>query len=162
VTETEIRGAIVAEAMRWVGTPWHHRARVKGGGVDCAQFLVGVFSALPVAQVPLLDLGYYPPDWHLHQDRPRFLQRLAEYAEPLPAGELGLPGDIAMFQYGRHAAHGSIVMEWPLIVHAYVKERRVTMSDAVRDADLAQRFAGFWRLKTLVTRHSSLVTCAER
>ena len=149
MTPHDPRQAIVAEAMRWIGTPWHHRARVRGSGVDCAHFLVGVFSASSVALVPALDLGYYSSDWHLHQDRPRFLQRLAEYAEPLPAGEDGLPGDIAMFEYGRHAAHGSIVIGWPLIVHAYVKERRVTVSDAVRDADLAQRFAGFWRLKGL-------------
>jgi hypothetical protein len=159
-TAAEIRGAIVAEATRWVGTPWHHRARVRGAGVDCAQFLVGVFCAPSVAQVPALDLGYYPPDWHLHQDRPRFLLRLAEYAEPLPAGEPGLPGDIAMFKYGRHAAHGSIVIEWPLIVHAFVKDRSVTTSDAVRDADLARRFAGFWRLKTL-SPLSSLLSPGE-
>ena len=156
----ELRQAIVAEAMTWLGTPWHHRARVRGAGVDCAQFLVGVFSAPAVARIPALDLGYYPPDWHLHQDRPRFLQRLAEYAEPLPAGEPGLPGDIAMFHYGRHAAHGSIVVEWPLIVHAFVKDRRVTTSDAVRDTDLAQRFAGFWRLSRF-TIHDSQFTGVE-
>ena len=168
-----VRQAIVAEALTWVGTPWHHRARVRGAGVDCARFLVGVFSAPAVAQIPALDLGYYPPDWHLHQDAPRFLQRLAEYAEPLGTqdsalgthnselstqhSELPLPGDIAMFQYGRHAAHGSIVLAWPLIVHAYVKGRRVTVSDAACDADLARRCAGFWRLKAL-TQHSALST----
>jgi len=160
LTPHELRQAIVGEAMSWLGTPWHHRARVRGAGVDCAQFLVGVFSAPTVAQVPPLDLGYYAPDWHLHQDRPRFLLRLAEYAEPLPAGESGLPGDIAMFQYGRHAAHGSIVIGWPLIVHAFVKDRRVTTSDAARDADLAQRFAGFWRLKAL-SPHASRLTPHE-
>ena len=143
----ELRERIVAEALTWLQTSWHHRGNVKGAGVDCAHFVKAPFVACGV--IADFDLGYYSSDWHLHQDRPRFLQRLAEYAEPLPAGEDGLPGDIAMFEYGRHAAHGSIVIGWPLIVHAYVKEHRVTVSDAVRDADLAQRFAGFWRLKGL-------------
>lgn len=147
MTESEIRAAIVAEAMTWLKTPWHHRGNLKGGGVDCAHFVKAPFVACGV--IADFDLGYYPPDWHLHQDEPRFLSRLGEYAEPLPQGGRGAPGDIAMFQYGRHAAHGSIVVEWPLIIHAFAKDRRVTLSDASCDADLAQRLAGFWRLKAL-------------
>lgn len=138
-----IREQVVAEAMSWVKTPWHHMARVKGGGVDCAQLLLGVYAAIGL--VPARKLGYYPPDWHLHQDRPRFLEILAEHAEPVDAP--ALPGDVAMFKYGRHAAHGSIVVGWPLIVHAYRQERAVVVSDAERDQDLAARLNGFWRLK---------------
>jgi hypothetical protein len=26
------RRAVIAEAMTWKGTPWHHRARIKGAG----------------------------------------------------------------------------------------------------------------------------------
>lgn len=136
------RDAIVAEAMTWLRTPWHHQARVKGAGVDCAQFLVGVFEG--VGLVPALDLGYYPPDWHLHQGRPRFLQTLAQYAAPVAAP---LPGDIAMFQFGRHAAHGSIVISWPLIIHAYRDERRVVLSDVAASPALTERLAGFWRVR---------------
>ena len=154
----DLREAIVAEARSWLKTRWHHRGRIKGSGVDCAYFLAGVFEACGL--VPRLDFGYYSHDWHLHQERPRFLERLAEYADPLPRGEPGLPGDIAMFQYGLHAAHGSIVIEWPFIVHASVKDRMVAISDVARDADLARRFAGFWRLKTL-SPLSSLLSPGE-
>ena len=36
------RESIVAEARSWIGTPWHHAARVKGVGVDCVGLPVGV------------------------------------------------------------------------------------------------------------------------
>ena len=33
----DLRARIVAEAMTWLGTPYHHRGKLKGIGVDCAQ-----------------------------------------------------------------------------------------------------------------------------
>lgn len=136
------RKDVIAEAMSWLRTPWHHQALVKGGGVDCAHFLVGVFENVGLVDAP--DLGYYPPDWHLHQDRPRFLETLAQYADPVADS---LPGDIAMFKFGRHAAHGSIVVDWPVIIHAYRDERAVVLSDVAASAALSKRFAGFWRVR---------------
>lgn len=147
VSTADQRALIVAEARTWLKTPWRHRQRCRGAGVDCAQFLVGVFSAL--GYVPAVDLGYYPADWHLHNDEPRFLDVLAEYADELPEGTIPLPGDVAMFRYGRHAAHGSIVVAWPLIIHAYRNQRMVTISDAVADQSLAARLDSLWRLKAL-------------
>lgn len=139
------RDAIVAEARSWLRTPWHHMARCKGAGVDCAQLLVAVYAS--VGLVPA-DIGteYYPPDWHLHRDEPRFLAELRKYSDPVGAA---LPGDVAMFKYGRHAAHGAIVVEWPMIVHAFLAEGQVSLSDAQAHKGLEERFAGFWRLKGL-------------
>lgn len=34
----------VAEAMTWLGTPYHHQGRVKGVGVDCATLLCEVYK----------------------------------------------------------------------------------------------------------------------
>lgn len=141
------RDRVVAEARDWLGTPWHHMARVKHGGVDCAQFLCAVFEASGLT--PHIDLGYYPMDWHLHNDRPRFLEILAQHAEPVADAEAALPGDVAMFRFGRHAAHGAIVVGWPLIIHAYRDERMVTLSDARAHQGLAARLAGVWRVQGL-------------
>lgn len=141
----ELRDQVVTEARTWLKTPWHHAARMKGAGVDCAYFLVRTFAAAGL--IPDLKLGYYPPDWHLHQDRPRFLEVLAKYADPLERDPL--PGDVAMFKFGRHAAHGSIVVKWPLVIHAYMTERAVVLSDVERNPDLVERLDGFWRLKEL-------------
>ena len=135
------RAAVAAEAMTWLKTPWHHMARVKGAGVDCAQFLICVFYA--VGLIPEIDPGQYPPDWHLHRDESRFINALLQYADPVGQP---LPGDIAMFRYGRHAAHGAIVIAWPLIIHAWKDERAVVLTD-VSKSPLAERLDGFYRLK---------------
>lgn len=140
-----IRDRIVAEALSWVKTPWHHMGRVKGAGVDCAQLLAAVYAA--VGLVPDVDLGYYPPDWHIHQDTPRFVTMLAQYGREIPGPPL--PGDVAMFTFGRHAAHGAIVIGWPRIVHAYLEERAVVVSDVSTSAVLTAQLAGFWRANAL-------------
>lgn len=141
---SEIRDKIVEEAMSWLRTPWHHRGRIKGAGVDCAQFLCAVYEE--VGLTPHIDLGYYPIDWHMHQDRSRFLEKLLDYAELV---ESPMKGDIAMFRFARHPAHGSIVIEWPKIIHAYTEARCVTLDDATKGR-LPKRQAGFYRLKGLV------------
>lgn len=138
------RTDIVTEALTWLGTPFHHAARLKGCGVDCANLLLAVFSA--VGLVPNVPLDAYPMDWHLHNDEPRFLHTLALYAYPLPREAGARPGDIAMFQYGRHAAHGAIVTAWPQIIHAWADQGRVVLSD-VDSGPLSARFAGLWRVR---------------
>lgn len=133
---------VVTEAMTWMKTPWHHMARVKGGGVDCAQFLCAVFEA--VGLTPHIDLGYYPIDWHMHQSKPRFLEELEKYAYKV---DVPLKGDVAMFKFARQAAHGSIVVEWPRIIHAYSEARCVTLDEG-DNGRLGVRLAGFYRIRT--------------
>lgn len=137
------RLAVVAEARTWVGTPFHHAARVKGAGVDCANLLVAVFAATGL--IPDLALEHYPQDWHMHRDEPRFMDMLSLYADPVPDGE-AQPGDIAMFRYGRHAAHGAIVVGWPVVIHAWRDAGKVVMTEA-NAGPLGERFVGCWRLK---------------
>jgi hypothetical protein len=57
------------------------------------------------------------------------------------------PADLALFRYGRAVSHGSIVVEWPLLVHAYVTAGAVVLDDGLANLDLAGRLAGFYRLK---------------
>lgn len=141
---TTIREAIVSEALTWLDTPFHHQARLKGCGVDCANLLAGVFAAIGLAPNVVLDA--YPQDWHIHNDEPRFVKTLALYADKLPLGEPAQPGDIAMFQYGRHAAHGAIVTAWPQVIHAWKDVGRVVLTEA-DSGPLANRFAGLWRVR---------------
>lgn len=138
-----IREQIVAEAMTWLRTPWHHAARIKGAGVDCAQFLIAVYMAVGLIAEPAIE--DYPRDWHLHRDEPRFLRHLLAYTDPVDAP---LPGDIAMFHYGRQDAHGAIVVGPGLVIHAWLDERMVTLTD-LGVSPLAKRLAGYYRLKGL-------------
>lgn len=134
------RKRVVAAALSWLGTPYHHAARVKGGGVDCGQLLAAVYEDAGVEQrIPIED---YPPDWMMHRDEPRFMNILEQYARRVePPGK---PGDLVLFRWGRSPSHGGIVIEWPRIVHAYIKDRAVILSDIDTDANLAQRFVGVW------------------
>jgi cell wall-associated NlpC family hydrolase len=109
------RAAIVAEAMTWRGTPYHHRARVRGAGVDCAQLLVAVYAA--VGLVPLVDTGEYPQDWALHRSDERFLGWLREYARPVACAQ---PGDVLVMRYGRCYSHGAIVVDDRLLIHSFL------------------------------------------
>ena len=69
--ESSQRAAVVAEALTWLGTPWAHRGRVKGVGVDCAQFVLAAYAGAGVIQA--FDTGEYPRDWHIHKGEERFL-----------------------------------------------------------------------------------------
>ena len=60
---------------------------------------------------------FYVPDWHMHRDAERYMEGLLGYARPIEGPPL--PGDIALFRFGRVFSHGAIVVEWPRLIHAY-------------------------------------------
>jgi NlpC/P60 family putative phage cell wall peptidase len=124
MTEQEAaqRANVVAEARSWLNTPYHHEARVKGAGVDCAQLLAAVFSAPAVALIAPPKIPHYPPDWHLHRDAERYLGIILAHAhEFVPAaGSAPQPGDVVLWRFGRCFSHGAIVIGWPRIIHAYI------------------------------------------
>jgi cell wall-associated NlpC family hydrolase len=120
------REAIIAEAVSWIGTPFHHEARVKGAGVDCAMLLCEVYERAGL--IGRVEIPHYPPDWHLHRDAERFLARIVDHARAI-AGPPE-PGDVALFRYGRCFSHGAIVVDWPQVVHANFLARAVTWGDA--------------------------------
>lgn len=55
------RGAIVAEARAWMGTPYRHQASLKGVGCDCLGLVRGVWRAL-LGEEPERVPGY-TRDW---------------------------------------------------------------------------------------------------
>ncbi len=127
--EARERAAVVTEARRWLGTPYHHEARVKGpqGGVDCAQLLIGVFSAVGLIEPPAIE--HYPPDWHLHRSAERYLATVLDHAREIEGPPL--PGDVALWRFGRCFSHGAIVVDWPLVIHAYLG-RPCVLEDAAK------------------------------
>ncbi len=138
MTEAEQRSAVVAEARTWLGTAYHSGARVKGAGVDCAQILIAVYSALGL--IDDFDPGYYAPDFMMHRGEERYLGWVEKYARKV---ETPQPGDIALFKFGRCISHGAIVIAWPTIIHAFIREGGVCLSDGTQ-GDLTGRLAGFY------------------
>lgn len=126
MTEADQRAAVIAEARRWIGTPWHHRARIFGAGVDCVQLLIAVYHACGLC--PNVDAGDYPADWMIHRTDERLLAGLQEYAHETDTPG---PGDVVAFKFGLSYSHVAIVTEaWPGIVHAYRPDRQVNPGDA--------------------------------
>ena len=138
--EQNQRLAVVQEALSWVGTPYHHHARVKGAGVDCGMLLAEVYERTGV--MPHVDPGDYPADWHMHRSEERYLELVQQHAAPIEG--LPKPGDIALFRWGKCLSHGAIVIKWPEVVHAYVMTGQVVLDDAVRNHHLGPKLAGFW------------------
>lgn len=131
------RAVVLAEARSWLGTPYHHHARVKGAGVDCAQILIAVFAACGL--IPEIDTGDYPPDWMLHRDEERYLGFVRRYAAEV---EAPAPGDLVLYRVGRCYAHAGIVVDWPVIIHA-VRREGVVLADGAQGF-LADRKRSFW------------------
>lgn len=129
---------IIAEAARWIGTPYHHSADVIHEGVDCAMLPVRVFCDLGI--VPPFDPRPYPPDWHLHRSVERYLVWVEKFAtrhdEPQPA-------DLALFKVGRCLSHGGIVTSKTQMIHACIDAGRVVRADL---SGWAHRCAGYWRI----------------
>lgn len=113
MTIQEQRQAVLAEARRWLGTPYHHRGRIRGVGVDCAMLPAEVYAACGL--IPKVAIAYYPPDWHLHRGGERYLGHVLANAHPVLRP---MPGDLCLWRFGRCLAHGAIVVSWPVVIHA--------------------------------------------
>lgn len=109
------RDQVCAIARRWIRTPWHHRARVEGVGVDCAQLLIAVYAEAGLLDA--FDPGDYAIDQMLHSDREDFRAWCARFGAEV---EQPQPGDVVLWRFGRSFSHGGIVVSWPdRVIHAY-------------------------------------------
>lgn len=140
------RQKIVAEARKWIGTPYHDNGDIRGVGVDCGMLLVRVFVDLGL--VPPFDPRPYPRDWMMHNDEEKYLGWVKDACGEV---ETPQPGDIAVFRFGRCYSHGGIVTAAaPLsLVHAYVAARCVVEERLAQNGDLTRairkpRFFSLW------------------
>ncbi len=126
--------------MSWLRTPYHHCADVKGAGVDCAMLLVRVYQAAGL--VPDFDPRPYSTQWHLHRSEEKYLGFLLQYATQVEEPE---PGDVVVYRFGRCFAHGGIVIDWPVIIHAHMAAGNVELADGLQGW-LADREKKFFRV----------------
>ena len=131
------RQAVVAEALNWCGTPWHHAAAIKGVGVDCAQLPRAIFNAFGAE---IRENDRYPRDWHLHRSEERFLQFMLEYCVEIEEEKL-LPADLILWRIGRCFSHAGIYIGDGKVVHAIASERTTRVS-GVDEGRLAVRVNG--------------------
>lgn len=139
---TAQQSAIVAAALQWLRTPYHHRARIKGVGVDCAMLLWAVFVD-ELRLVPPVDFDEYPHDWMLHRSEERFLQAVQTCARAVDDPQ---PGDVVLYKIGRCYAHAAIVIAWPTIIHADIRSGAVAIADGAQGY-LARHDRQFFRVE---------------
>lgn len=140
------RKAVVAEAMTWLGTPYHHCADIKGVGVDCALILMRTYANAGL--IDFVDPRPYSPEWHLHRSEELYIAWL----ERMGARQVQAPalGDVVLFHFGRCFSHGSVVVEEAphvedtQVLHAYL-EREVNLT-RLREDPLAGRARQFWSI----------------
>ncbi|QBQ98166.1 NlpC/P60 family protein [Paraburkholderia pallida] len=140
IGEARVRERLLVEARTWINTPWHHRARVKGAGVDCAQFVNAVYHT--VLGTDLIEIDY-PPDHFLHRSEEQLVTQLERQANCVP---LALPGDVVVYRFGRAMSHAGLVVDWPRIIHAYRLEGGVVFGNGT-GGNLAERERQFYRWK---------------
>jgi NlpC/P60 family putative phage cell wall peptidase len=141
VRETEQREQVVSEARSWIGTPYHHRAGLKGVGCDCAYFLIRVYHACGLA--PEIDPGFYKRGLAALRAGEQFyvdtVRRFACSVDRDP-----LPGDVVLFRFVR-LTHGAIVERWPEIIHASQPDGAVVRANAFGPY-LRKRMESVWTM----------------
>jgi cell wall-associated NlpC family hydrolase len=135
MSHSTARAAVAAEALTWLRTPYAHRQRVKGVGVDCAQFPLAVYAAAGV--IAPTEAGPYCPQWHLHRSEELYLNVVLDLAREIAPEAAGL-GDFAVWRYGRTFSHGAILLEGWRVIHA-LSGVGVTLGDRSVDEALRTR-----------------------
>lgn len=115
------RDRIVAEARRWVGTPYRHQASTLGAGTDCLGLLRGVWRGLYGAEPE--QPPAYTPDWSEPQREEALWSAAERHLVPKPADACDA-GDVLLFRMrdGAVAKHLGIVAlggEATTFVHAF-------------------------------------------
>jgi hypothetical protein len=104
------RDDIVAEARRWIGTPYRQKGR-SARGLDCLGLLVMLGRAFDIAHVDAQDYSNWPREDLL------VLRVLATHLTPLPIQTERLAGCIGAFAERRLPGHVGVFSEQAGVVH---------------------------------------------
>jgi NlpC/P60 family putative phage cell wall peptidase len=112
------RAVIVAEARRWIGTPYAHQASLIDVGCDCLGLVRGVWRAThgPEPEAP----GPYAPRWPMAARDEPLLAAAARHLRPRPLETIA-PGDVLLFRWraGLPASHLGVLVGDRAFVHAH-------------------------------------------
>lgn len=134
--------SIEATAREYLGTPWHHDARLKGVGIDCTGLLVCVLTELGV---PVEDhRGYGMGD-----EIDRLLEGLGEHCDPLEEGAAEWPGDILVYR-GRLMWHHCGFRSAGGMIHSYASPSVMRVVEQPLDESWFSRLHSVWRYKGAV------------
>lgn len=132
---TASREQIIAEAMTFLGTPYHLGGQVKGAGVDCATFIYKTFHTF--GMMPTQDIGVFHSDWPCHTKDEVYIRRLLRHATKIADGISYASlrtksANIALVKTDENSKvynHGGIILAWPKVIHC-APENGVEIVDA--------------------------------
>jgi NlpC/P60 family putative phage cell wall peptidase len=118
------RDDIVAEARRWLGTPYHHQASVRGVGTDCLGLVRGVWRTLHGTEAEAVPA--YSRDWAEATGSETMLAAARRHLIERDRAAIA-PGDVLIFRYRAHAIakHVGILTAPASMIHA-MEARAVT------------------------------------
>lgn len=113
--------AAVAEARRWIGTPYVHQAATRGAGCDCLGLIRGVWRALHGAEPETPPR--YTPGWDEVAGQELLLAAACRHLVPADDAPLA-SGQVILFRMrqGAVAKHLGLLAETgtaPSFIHAY-------------------------------------------
>lgn len=113
-----LRAQAIAEARDWIGTPYLHRASLKGQGADCLGLIRGVWRAV-VGPEPQ-DLPAYAPDWAEATKAEQMADAAGRHMRAVKLEAIA-PGDILLFRWraGFPAKHAALLVTPDRMVHAH-------------------------------------------
>ena len=149
MTESELRAAIVAEALSWKGTPYRDSGCIKGVGCNCAQLLFGVAVNAKAIPADSPRPRHYSGQLHVHSKEERLEQYFLSYGAVPIAEQDALPGDIVLYRLSAQSyGHGAILIALSpaTIVHAIAP--RGCIVGGISDGFLAaapRQFFSLWK-----------------
>ena len=119
---------IVTQARTWMGTPFHHQARLKGKGCDCLGLIVGVVDELGLKDKNGVALAAYDEVTYSREPDGAYLtEKLTGLLEEVPIAE-ARAGDRALFKVRENPQHLAILTDYEGtlgMIHCFAQARRV-------------------------------------
>lgn len=115
---TLTRASIVAQARRWIGTPYQHQASLRGIGCDCLGLVRGVWRGCigdePERAPP------YAPDWAEASGAERLAEAALRHLVPVACNDVRA-GDVLLFRWNAMsvAKHAAIATGDATMIHAH-------------------------------------------
>lgn len=109
------RTEVVAAARGWIGTPYRHRAALRGAGCDCLGLVRGVWRDLGGSYVSLPN---YRAHWRDLRHADELLALAQSHLRPAEAGPIA--GQVMLFRLGPSLLprHCGIALDAGRFVHA--------------------------------------------
>lgn len=128
---------IVRAAREWIGTPFHHQARVRGAGVDCIGLLMGVAK----------DSGRGRYDFVAYERSPNPKVLMTEVNQYLTQTREMREGSVLLFRILKDPQHFAIYTgaERNTIIHAYSTAGKVI--EEPYDSIWQRRLLGIYEFK---------------